>query len=98
MEFKMLRLKKTILLLSLLLALTFSLDIITGGAQTKRGTGGQRRTADAQSQAKKKIPQGPVKGVDYSVFDHARPEHKFACETCHNNVKEALRVTQFPNS
>src|SRR5262249_16731187 len=54
-------------------------------------------TPPSHSKAKK-APKGAKPGVSYTTFDHADPDHKFACETCHDNIKEGLRVVDFPNA
>src|SRR5437762_2994549 len=86
---KMLKLKRTIFVLVSLFALALFFNNFIG-VQAQRGGGAQT--------PRKRAPKGPAPKVDYKVFDHADPAHKFACETCHDNVVEGQRVTDFPNA
>jgi hypothetical protein len=87
----MLKLKKTILALSILLALTFSLDIFRGDAQTRKPASGAGPAAAPSRPKLVGLP--PKQGVDYQSFDHGT--HSLNCDDCHQ-VTGKERVTKFP--
>jgi hypothetical protein len=91
----MLKLKKAILALGILLALALSLDVFTGDAQTRKGTGAKPAAGSEESAQRPKLAGLPPKmGVDYKKFDHGT--HSLSCEECHTIKGYNERVTQFP--